>query len=194
MSLNGPRASINGWGNNIPISNPGIAPVQELVDIDSIMSNRNVKTTKAKRGMVNDVDISKFKTYESKLCDKGLDPLSSILTYPKQLYKEISINRFYDLNINPQLNIYWNNSINSQLEAKDNYDHPYPYSMDQIDTLPKTINGDARPCKVVCDSNCNTNVYNNKNLDSNINDIYDTLDNNINDYYDNNSDSDNEYM
>lgn len=170
LSLNGPRSGHNGWGDSIPISNPGLTPAQELVDIDSIMSNRNVKTTRAKRGMVNDVDVFKFKTYDAELCDKGLDPLSSILSYPKQLYREISINRFYDLNINPQVNIYWDQASNTQLEAKDNYDHPYPYSLSSADVLPESIKGVARPCNTVCTSNCDVNVIKQKyNLDKEIN-------------------------
>ena len=158
LSLNGPRSGPNGWGGNIPIANPGLTPAQELVDIDSIMSNRNVKASRDKRGMVNNVDVFKFKTYDSKLCDRGLDPLSSILTYPKQLYREMSINRFYDLNINPQVNIYWDWAVNSQLEAKDNYDNPYPYHIPETDTLSNPFNEKSSPCKMVCESNCNTNV------------------------------------
>jgi hypothetical protein len=158
LSLNGPIPGHNGWGNNIPILNPGVDPAQELIDIDSIMSNRNVKTTRARRGMVNDIDVFKFKTYDCKLCDKGLDPLSSILTYPKQLYRELSINRFYDLNINPQVNIYWNKAVNSQLEAKDNYKIPYPFSIENGDELPTELQGQNLPCKTICPGNCHTNV------------------------------------
>lgn len=158
LSLNGPRPSHNGWGNSIPIANPSITPAQDLVDIDSIMSNRNVKQTRSKKGMVNDIDVFKFKTYDATLCDKGLDPLSSILTYPKQLYREMSINRFYDLNINPQLNMYYNGAINSQLEAKDNYDYPYPYFLNSDDSLPNAIPGQAIKPKTTCKANCNTNV------------------------------------
>ena len=185
LSLNGPRASHNGWGDNIPIPNPGVAPAQQLVDIDSIMSNRNVKASNSRKGKVNDVDVFKFKTYDSTLCNKELDPLSSLLTYPKQLYREMSINRFYDLNINPQTNIYYNWAQNSQLEASDNYDLPYPYFFN-MSVLPNPIEGEAIPCKTTCKQNCNTNVkMNNPNLDDVDESI---LDENI---YD--SDSDTEY-
>ena len=122
------------------------------------MKNLNVKQSRDKRGMVNNIDVFKFKTYDTKLCDRSLDPLSSIATYPKQLYREMSINRFYDLNINPQLNIYWDAAVNSQLEAKDNYDNPYPYFLDGDYSLPTAIPGKAQPCKTVCNSNCGTKV------------------------------------
>jgi len=159
LSLNGPRSSHNGWGDSIPIANPSITPAQDLIDIDSIMSNRNVKQDRSKRGKLNTVDVFKFKTYDAKLCDRGLDPLASTLTYPKQLYREMSINRFYDLNINPQVNIYYDWAVNSQLEAKDNYDYPYPYFIDMDESLPKPVDGKSRPCKTICKENCNTNVY-----------------------------------
>lgn len=170
LSLNGPRSGLNGWGDSIPIPNPGLTPAQELIDIDSIMSNRNVKANRSKRGMVNDIDVFKFKTYNAELCDKGLDPLSSILTYPKQLYREISINRFYDIGINPQVNIYWDKAANTKLEATDNYDTPYPYFLDSTPVLPCTIEGKTVPCKTVCTENCNVNVINQKQNKQNYSD------------------------
>jgi hypothetical protein len=159
LSLNGPRASHNGYGDSIPIENPSITPAQDLIDIDSIMSNRNVKHDRSKKGHVNNIDVFKFKNYDAKLCNRDLDPLNSTLTYPKQLYREMSINRFHDLNINPQVNIFYPWAVNSQLEAKDNFDYPYPYFKDIDETLPKPIKGKTKPYKINCKSNCNTKVY-----------------------------------
>lgn len=142
LSLNGPRASHNGWGDSIPIANPGLTPAQQLTDIDSIMTNRNVKASRDKNGGVNPIDLNKFKLYDASTCGKGLDPLSSLLTYPKQLNRETSINRFYDLNINPQKNIYYSWTTNSQLEARDNYKIPYPYFLDEnSEDLPQVREG-----------------------------------------------------
>ncbi len=143
LSLNGPRAGHNGWGDSIPIANPGLTPAQQLTDIDSIMSNRNVKASRDKQGGVNPVDLNSFKLYDASTCGKALDPLSSLLSFPKQLNRETSINRFYDLNINPQKNIYWSWTTNSQLEARDNYATPYPYFIteDKDNTLPQTREG-----------------------------------------------------
>ena len=127
LSTLGPRAGHNGYGDNIPIQNPGLTPAQDLVDIDSIMSNRNVKQSRCKSGNVNPIDVLKFKTYNSKECNSFLNPLETINSVPKQNYREMSINRFYDLNINPQVNIYYDGAVNTQLEAKDNFSNPYPY-------------------------------------------------------------------
>lgn len=190
LSLFGPRSGHNGCGDSIPIPNSGLTPAQELIDIDSIMSNRNVLQNRSKRGMVNDIDVFKFKTYDATLCGKGLDPLSSILTYPKQLYREISINRFYDLNINPQVNIYYNGSVNSQLEATDNYDFPYPFSIGHDGALPNPIKGDAKPCKISCSQNCDVSVYNPRDEKPPFWDGNNEESNNIESYI---SDSDNDY-
>ena len=124
-----PRSSFMGWGDSLPIENAGIAPAQQLSDIDSIMTNRNVKESKDKKGKLNPVNLNEFKLYDSAMCNNFLDPLNSTLTFPKQLYREMSINRFYSLNNNPQKNIYWDGAVNSRLEASDNYDMPYPYSI-----------------------------------------------------------------
>ena len=159
LSLNGPRASHNGWGDSIPIANPSVTPAQDLIDIDSIMSNRNVRQDRSKKGHVNMVDVFKFKTYDSKICDRGLDPLNSTLTYPKQLYREMSINRFYDLNNNPQTNIYYDWAINSQLEAKDNYDYPYPFFIGQDNSLPKAVRGPNSQANPEYPTNCSPKVY-----------------------------------
>ena len=152
LSTLGPRAGHNGYGDNIPIEKSGLTPAQDLVDIDSIMSNRNVKQSRAKSGNVNPINVFDFKTYDCKECDKFLDPLDTIETFPKQLYREMAINRFYDLHINPQANIFYDWAVNTQLEAKDNYSNPYPYSLSNTNT--NTVQGSPITGQVA--------VYNNR--------------------------------
>jgi hypothetical protein len=160
LSLNGPRASHNGWGNSIVIDNPGVAPAQQLTDIESILHNLNVKNSRTKKGGVNPVDVFKFEKYDTTLCNRDLDPLDTLQTYPKQLYREMSINRFYDLNKNPQKNIYYSWTENSQLTARDNYETPYPYINNQDDTRPKSIKGKSKKCKTFCKESCDVKVLN----------------------------------
>jgi hypothetical protein len=161
LSLNGPIPSLGGWGDSIAISNPGLTPMQDLTDIDSVMSNRNVKATKIRRGNVNDVDVFKYKTYNSKECNKFLDPTNSLLTTPKQLYREMSINRFHNFNQNPQVNLYWNDTVNTQLEAKDNYDFPYPYSLNNPQNVPTASKNNVQSNKSGYKPNCSTKVMQN---------------------------------
>ncbi len=172
FTLNGSSLpNLNGGGSmaNIPISNPSADVMMQLTDIDSIMSNRNVKSSKSKRGKVNDVDIFKFKTYDNKICNKFLDPQSSLLNTPKQLYRELSINRFYDFNQNPQKNIYYNDSMNSQLMAKDNYDFPYPYSLNNQLNVPNALTGTVINNVSNYKSNCSAPILPNMALNNSAN-------------------------
>ncbi len=169
LSLNGPVPSVGGWGDSIPIPNAGIVPAQEIIDLDSILSNRNVKASKTRRGNVNDIDVFKFKTYNSKLCNKFLDPKSSLLTTPKQLYREMSINRFYNTNQNSQVNLYWNGSTNTQLEAKDNYDFPYPYSISNSQDIPVAQHEHYTQNNSPYKPTCSVNVMPNMALNNEVN-------------------------
>ncbi len=71
----------------------------------------------------------------------------------------MSINRFYDLNLNPQKNIFYNWAVNSQLEATDNYDNPYPYFLSMDESLPVSITTDEMR-QQVCVPSEGVNVYN----------------------------------
>ena len=129
LSTLGPRASLYGEGVSTTIpegSTRRIAPVNELVDIDSILSNRNVKHSKTKSGEVNNIDVTKFKLSHVDQCDKFLDSISSRLSYPSSNYRSIGVNRFYDLPKNPQSVIFWDFAVNTRLEAKDNYKAEIP--------------------------------------------------------------------
>ena len=159
VSLFGPRASHNGTEDSIPISEPGLTPAQSLVDIDSVMSNRNVKASRCKRDFVNPVDVFKYQTYDNKFCNRFLDPMATIESFPKQLYREMSINRFYDTINNPQVNIYYDWAVNTQLEAKDNYDNPYPFSIAGNDVLPNPIPGTSQTGNIEFDKTTGVNVY-----------------------------------
>lgn len=137
LSTNGPRASQNGWGASLPIQNAGIAPAQQVVDIDSIMKNLNTKSSRSSKGGLNEIDVFKFKTYGNEGCNKFLDPVSLQLTQPRTLAREKSINRFYDLNKNPQKHIFYNFSENTTLTAKDNFYTPYPANINNTQNLPQ---------------------------------------------------------
>jgi hypothetical protein len=160
MAGSGPRPSHNGWGDSIAVDNPGLAPAQQLTDIESVLYNLNVKNDRSKKGKVNPVDVFKFETFNSTFCNKDLDPLDTLQTYPKSLYREMSINRFYDLNKNPQENIYYSWTENSQLTAKDNYDNPYPYVQPGDETLPQPVKGRNKQSITQYKDNCSVKVLN----------------------------------
>ena len=129
LSTLGPRASVKGYGNSLaidPSPENNVAPSQQLVDVESVLSNRNVFTSKCKIGRVNPIDVTKHGLKDAKVCNKYLDPLSSRLTYPAKNYRSIAVDRFYDLPKNPQEPIFWNFATNTRLEAKDNFKEQIP--------------------------------------------------------------------
>jgi hypothetical protein len=130
LSTLGPRSSNLGRGYDI--SRPfatGYAASQDLVDVESNLSNRHIKTSKCKSGNVNTTDVNKYKLKNVKLCDNTLNPETTRLSAPASNYRSMSVNRFYNLPKDPQANIFWDNAINSRLEATDNYkpDIPVPW-------------------------------------------------------------------
>ena len=118
----GPRGVRNGVAT--PLNTQMLAPSQKLVDVESVLSNRNVKQSRCRKGKTNPIRPNDYELYEQPLCSeqsRKLDPVSTLLTHPRYNYKEMPINRFYDLNKNPQENIFWNFAVNTGLEARDNY-------------------------------------------------------------------------
>jgi len=149
LSTFGPRSS-HGVSTG---SNSHVAPSQNLVDLESVLSNRNVRLSKCKDCQVNNNDLSEFATEPVSLCDNEMDPISSRLTNPVANYRGMSINRFIDHNKNPQDTIFWNFAVNTQLQARDNYSPNIPSVKDSDETLP--VATDQKNCQYSCYSaNC----------------------------------------
>lgn len=153
LSVFGPRSGHNGYGDSTTVGHR-TAPAQDLVDVESILSNRNVIASKCKDGKVNDIDVTKFQLQHARICNDFLDPVATHLTNPSANYRGMSINRFYDLPTNPQQPIFWNFAVNTQLEAKDNYREKVPFSMRFDPALPRELKGLNKPCKYKCAGNC----------------------------------------
>jgi hypothetical protein len=131
LSVFGPRGN-HGVSS---VSGKVVAPRQAAVDVESILSNRNMKTSKCKRGFVNPVDVSKFDIKDADLCDNYLDQVSSRLTNPLAQYRGMSVNRFYDLHRDPQRTIFFDSAVNTQLEAKDGF----------VSNIPESFGGSVLP-------------------------------------------------
>lgn len=153
MSVFGPRGSHNGYGDSTTVGHRN-APSQDLVDVESILSNRNVIASKCKDGKVNDIDVTKFQLQHARICNDFLDPVSTHLTNPAANYRGMNINRFYDLDRNPQAVIFYPFSVNTQLEAKDNYRERINSVLLYDATLPRPLKGTNQPCKFKCNGNC----------------------------------------
>lgn len=124
-----------------PSTKKKYAEKQYLTDLESVMTNRNVKLSKAQRAKTNPVDITKLGLYDKKGCDKQIHPEHSRLTHPSKIYRGIGINRFYNTIHNAQDTIYWDWGVNTQLEAKDNFVPTYPVPMSIEGLLPKEFVG-----------------------------------------------------
>lgn len=158
LSVFGPRTSSGPQSFGVSTTVGHVtAPSQALVDVDSILSNRNVIASRCKDGKVNDIDVTKFQLQHARVCNDFLDPISSLLTNPPQNYRGMSINRFYDLNKNPQANVFYNFAVNTQLEAKDNYRERIPRLILQDPVLPEELKGKNKPCNYQCYSDCPKN-------------------------------------
>lgn len=152
LSVFGPRSGHNGYGDSTTVGHTN-APAQDLVDVESILSNRNVVASRCKDGKVNDIDVNRFKLQHARTCNDFLDPIASHLTNPPQNYREMAINRFYDLPTPAQAVIYWDAAINTQLEAKDNY-FERNFNVQSWDpTLPREYKGKSG-CNYPNKSNC----------------------------------------
>jgi hypothetical protein len=152
LSTLGPRSSYMGQGVSTSVGHP-IATSQKLVDVESVLSNRNLKTTKCKRDGVNPINVTKFGVKHMRTCNDYLNPLSSRLTYPAANYRDMAVNRFYNLDRNPQVNIFYDWSVNTKLEAKDNFVVDVPRMWADMAT-PKAIPGENNQPRYANNASC----------------------------------------
>lgn len=152
LSTLGPRGR---FGVSQPVGHV-VAPSQAVVDVESILSNRNMNISRCKTAKVNKVDMKKYTTEHAKLCNNFLNSSPSKLTHPSSTYREMPVNRFYNLPKDPQANIFWDFSVNTQLEMADNYVMERPVPMDQRGLMPTPDNRKNGTCGVTCtvDSRC----------------------------------------
>lgn len=148
LSTLGPRSSYMGHGVSTAVGHPQ-ATSQALADVESILKNLNVKTTKCKRGNVNPVRPKDFKNTHSTECNNFLDPMSSRLTYPARTFRDMATNRFHDLPIDPQANIFYDFAVNTRLESTDNFVPHFPTPNDQY-SGPVARTGPKPACNIGC--------------------------------------------
>jgi len=123
--------------SRIPVKNArGVAVSQDLADLESILTNRNVKESKCKNGKVNPINVTKFSLQHGTKCSRFLDPTYSRLDYPVANYRDLATNRFYNLPKDPQVPIFWDFSINTKLEEKDNFTPKLPKMWSAKGVLP----------------------------------------------------------
>lgn len=151
----GARGSYLGVGASTPAGDVA-AGAQQNIDIDSVMTNRNVPLSKCRRGKVNPVDITKIKTKNMPVCNDYLDEQHTRMTDPAMFYRGTPINRFYDLNKDPQANIFYDWAINTSLDASDNFIPELPVPLTDVDMVPRgRRDSNWRPQSIAIDANAN---------------------------------------
>ena len=144
LSTLGPRSTFHGDDVSTPVGQT-VATAQQLADVESILTNRNLRLTKCRKDEANPIDVNKMGVKHARICNQFLDPDSTKLSYPVYNYRELAIDRFYNLDRNPQLPIFWNFASNSRLEATDNYKPEIPNIITDK-SLPKVYKGHTRKC------------------------------------------------
>lgn len=144
----GPRSTTMGFGDGT-VMKVGHAPANDLVDVDSIAKNINVKISDCKRGKINPINLTKNKTVNYEQCGNYTSPEYSRLSYPASNYRDISVNRFYNLHYDPQQTIFWDMRTNTRLEAKDNWVPDIPELWQDL-TPPVEIKGKPLKCGMTC--------------------------------------------
>lgn len=151
----GPISSYNGHGVSHAGDPKKNAVAQDLVEVESILSNRNLKNSKSRTGKVNMFDLSNIPLSNVGQCNNFLYPEHSRLTDPSANHREMAIDRFFDLPKNPQNVIFWNFSSNTRLEAKDNYVMKRPKLQEFDPSLPQEFGG--QPCEAKVNITCSSN-------------------------------------
>lgn len=131
----GIRSGFNGAGVSTS-EKFGPAMSQRLVDVESNLSNRHLGQSRCRSGRVNLTDISKLNLNNHSECNHKLSPEYSHYTASPKNFRDIHINRFYNLKKNPQEPIFYNFAINTTLEAKDNYVPVGPKVLEQRAAYP----------------------------------------------------------
>jgi hypothetical protein len=149
LSTFGPRSSGGGKGVDVSrIKKTGFAPSQDLVDLESQMSGRNTKRSKCKSGEVIPLNM-RHHLYDQDECNTFLSPEATRLILPSMMFRGARINRFINLPRDPQANIYWDQAVNSRLEAKDNFKVPIPMLWaDRVS--PQETFGNVQQCNQAC--------------------------------------------
>jgi hypothetical protein len=150
FSTFGPRNSTFGCST---IGDAGYAVSQNMVDVESVLSNRNVKASKCRSSdMVNPINPTTMKGTFAPIASNKLNPEYTRLSHSSKNYRGMGINRFYDTIHDPQANLYWNEARNTVLESKDNFVPQMPQPWSQTTGLPVTSETGYKRCTTQCTS------------------------------------------
>lgn len=119
--------------------NVSVITNQNIVDIDSLLTNRSKIASDCKDGLVTDIRFDRYKKFHLPRCNQFLDRHDTRLTHPIHTYRGMTIPWFFEprvSNRDEQCNLFWNFAENTQLTAKDNYRPDVPVPINPSSSLP----------------------------------------------------------
>ena len=119
--------------------NVSVITNQNLIDVDSLLTNRSKVASDCKDGLVTDININQYSKYHLPRCDRFINRNDSRLTHPLHNYRGMTINWFFEprvSNRDEQCNLFWDFAENTRLTAKDNYRPDIPLPIDQGPSFP----------------------------------------------------------
>ncbi len=125
----------------------------ELVDIDSVLSNRTFVNTQgvAKRrdqyGVGDKLMEKNNNKYFPKECNNFLDAEDSRFTHPKDWYRGLGFDVFYPLHKDPQCGVFWNFELNTRLYSRDTIFPKLPEPIDGNKVVLKPL-GPRKDCGI----------------------------------------------
>lgn len=128
---NGPR------GQDMNVS---VITNENLIDVDSLLSNRSKVASDCGDGLVTDINFKNYQKYHLPVCNRFMNRNDTRLTHPIHNYRGMTIDWYFSPRVNnrdEQCNIFWDFSENTRLTAKDSYRPDIPMPMSSFPSLPK---------------------------------------------------------
>lgn len=133
--------------------NVSVITNKNLIDVDSLLTNRSKIASDCKDGLVNDINFSEYKKYNLPSCNKFMDRHDTRLTHPLHNYRGMTVDWFFEPRVNnrdEQCNIFWDFAENTKLTAKDSYRPDVPIPLDQGLSLPMERRKKEKECFKYC--------------------------------------------
>jgi len=107
----------------------------DQVGIETVLKRQSRPYGQARDG-IHYINVRRYNYDVPTVCPKFKDSMPTSLTHPKEHYREMEVDRFYDLHRDQSSWVYWDTSMNTKLAAKDNYRPKYPLPLDVNSSLP----------------------------------------------------------
>lgn len=133
--------------------NVSVITNQNLIDVDSLLTNRSKVASDCRDGLVTDIKFDQYKKYNLPKCDRFMDRTDTRLTHPIHNYRGMTLDWFFEPRVgnrDEQCNIFWNFEENTRLTARDSYRPDIPLPLNPVNALPKEKIKKKKECFKYC--------------------------------------------